>query len=77
MALILILAEVVIGGMLIIGAYTQIAALGAMALSIKLLISRGPLPSALPPKLFYCLLLGISISLFITGAGLFAVDLPI
>ena len=72
------MAELLIGGSLVAGAYTQIAALAAATLSLTLLVVRKRLACpAIPQPLFYLLTLAISCSLFITGAGAFAFDLPI
>jgi len=72
------LSELLIAGFLFVGAFTQIAALALGILSIKMLFLRRTFghPS-IPSSLFYVLTLGISISLFITGAGAFAIDLPL
>ena len=70
--------EIIIGVMFITGFYTQIAALLGMALAIKLLIFHPRFPSPyVPQRLFYVLLFAASLSLFITGAGAIAFDLPI
>ena len=75
---ILILSEITIGTMYILGFYTQIAALFTILLSIKMLILRNRfIHPSLPSKLVYFLFLGIGCSLFITGAGILAFDLPI
>lgn len=75
--LILITAEFAIAFFLLIGYYTQYAALALLLMSIKFLVLRGYCTHhSLPSRLFYLLLLGISLSLFITGAGVFAFDLP-
>lgn len=70
--------EFLIAILLILGAFTQYAALLLIGLSIKLLFlhKRFTHPS-IPPRLVYFILLGCSLSLLITGAGAFAVDLPI
>lgn len=74
----LLAAEVIIGTLLILGAYTQIAALLLMGMCIEMLIWRNHWHHpTLPPKIFYLLLLFTSLSLFITGAGALAFDLPI
>ena len=71
------IGELIIGSLLIAGAYTQYAALAVMAMSFKMLIMRGWFQHhTLPPKIFYLLLFGASLSLFITGAGAIAFDLP-
>lgn len=72
------LYELLIGAMFFFGFYTQIAALLAVILCIKMLIFYNRFTSTyIPSKIFYVLLLGASLSLFITGAGAFAFDLPI
>lgn len=73
-----IVGEFIIGSLLIAGAYTQYAALAVMALCFKMIIMRNWFAhSSFPSRLFYFLLLGTSLSLFITGAGALAFDLPI
>ncbi len=70
--------EIILGGMLLVGAYTQIVVLGVMTLCLFILFNYNRLlPLKLPSRMFYVLLISVSMSLFITGAGVFAVDLPI
>ena len=70
--------EFLVGVMFIFGFYTQIAAILSMILSLKLIVFNKRFASPyIPSRLFYILLLGASLSLFITGAGAFAFDLPI
>jgi putative oxidoreductase len=70
--------EIVIGTLFILGLFTQIAALLATFYCIKLLILRKRFSHPLLPRgYFLTLLLMTSISIFITGAGAFAFDLPI
>lgn len=77
-ALLFAIGEIVIALMFITGFYTQIAALAAIGMSIKMVVWRQHFAHpTIPQKLFYTLLLGASISLFITGAGHLAFDLPI
>lgn len=72
------LAEALIAGFILVGAWTQYAVLAVMIMSIKMLFFRHWLPNTLfPSRLFYLLLLGASITLFITGAGVLAFDLPL
>lgn len=72
------LLEIIIATMFILGFYTQIAALLTVFLSLKFIVLNRRFSSPLiPGKLFYLLLLGAALSLFITGAGAFAFDLPI
>ena len=74
---ILILGEIAFAGFIIVGAYTQLAALLVAFMCIKMLIMRNWFAHhSIPSKLFYFLLLGASLSLTITGAGVFAFDLP-
>ncbi len=74
----IILAELIIGILFTLGIYTQIAALLCIALSIKMIFLVKKFSSPyLPTRLTYLLLFGIGCSLFITGAGVFAFDLPI
>lgn len=70
--------KAIIGTMMLFGFYTQYAALALMLMCIDLIFSRSIFHSPLlPNKIFYVLLFFASASLFITGAGAFAVDLPI
>lgn len=70
------IVEIVVGFLFTIGFVTQIAALITAVMAIKILVFGRRLEDAFPQPLFYVLLLAASISLFITGAGAFAVDLP-
>ncbi|HMO77590.1 MAG TPA: hypothetical protein PKA42_00340 [Candidatus Paceibacterota bacterium] len=75
---VLIITELVIGVMFLVGFYTQIAALLTILMSLKMLVLRNKFVTPhLPNRLTYLLLFGIGCSLFITGAGIFAFDLPI
>ncbi len=65
----------VIGVQCILGFYTQIAALGLGFLSILGMTRPRLLPGTSRSTMF--LLGAIALSLFITGAGIFAFDLPI
>jgi uncharacterized membrane protein YphA (DoxX/SURF4 family) len=70
--------EIILGGMLVLGFFTQIAALLISLLSCKCLILYKHLNHPLiPSRLSYTLILMISLSLLVTGAGIFAFDLPI
>ncbi len=74
----LALLEIIIAGMLIIGWNTQYACLVGIAITLKLLIIRNYISTdLLPTRPYYLLLLGSLLSLFITGAGVFAFDLPL
>lgn len=75
---VLIITELIIGIMFLVGFYTQIAALITIIMSLKMLVLRNKfITPHLPNRLTYLLLFGIGCSLFITGAGIFAFDLPI
>ena len=74
----LCITEITISILMFLGAYTQIAALLAMLLSGKFIAMHNRfLHTLIPSQLFYILLFFASLSLFITGAGAFAIDLPI
>jgi len=76
--LIFAIAEIILAGMFMVGVLTQIAALVTFLMCIKLIIlKRFFVHPTLPNRLFYVLLAGAAFSLFITGAGVFAVDLPL
>lgn len=73
-----VVVEMVVGVLFVLGLYTQIAALLAMLFVLKLHVMRRQLSHPLLLSgtlrflLFFC-----ALSLFITGAGAFAFDLPI
>lgn len=70
--------ECVIGAMFILGYYTQLAALGTLFMCVTLIVLRKQFDTALlESRLFYVLLAGAALSLFITGAGALAFDLPL
>jgi uncharacterized membrane protein YphA (DoxX/SURF4 family) len=74
----LVIGKLLIASMLLLGFYTQYAALALMFMCVDLLLTRHWLAHpALPPRIFYALLFFAACSLFITGGGAFAVDLPI
>jgi uncharacterized membrane protein YphA (DoxX/SURF4 family) len=75
-----ICVEAVVGAMFVAGYYTQIAALLTMAMSLKLIVLHkrfAPNGTNIESRLFYILLFIVAATLFITGAGAFAFDLPI
>ncbi len=77
-ALILLgMLELSLGGLFVVGFLTQLAALGVLALAISLLIFHKKCAAYVPERAFFVLLIAISLSLFITGAGAFAVDMPL
>lgn len=70
--------EIVLGIMLVLGLFTQLVALLATLLSLKFIIMYKHFSHPLIPARIVFVLMGvISLSLFITGAGAFAFDLPI
>jgi len=70
--------ETVGGFLLIIGAYTQVTALILAVISICELMIEYKEESILKRDfIFYLLLAAICVSLILTGAGLFAVDIPL
>ena len=74
----LVTGKVVIALMLLAGFYTQYAALALMLMCVDIIVTqRWIAHPALPPRIFYTLMLFAAISLFITGGGAFALDLPI
>lgn len=74
----LILVELSVSALFLLGAYTQVAALITILMSTIMLFLRNKFSdSSLPSKLTYLLFLGMATSLFITGGGAFAFDLPI
>jgi len=74
----LIATELVAGTLLILGLFTQAGALLLIVLSLTMIVWHRRLPHpSIPPRLTYILFLAAGLSLFITGAGAFAFDLPI
>ena len=72
------IAELIIGALFILGLFTQVAALLSILYCLKLIVLRNHFSHPLIPKgAFLMLILVSSLSLFITGAGIFAFDLPI
>ena len=70
--------ETIIGAMLILGAYTQIAALIIAIITFVESYIEYKEPVILKRNLtFYILLFVISLSLLLSGAGSFAMDLPL
>lgn len=72
------IVEIIIGTLFLVGFLTQLAAILSMVLSLKLMVMHKRFVHPLiPSRLTYVLLFFISLSLLITGAGIFAFDLPI
>ncbi|MEM9337074.1 MAG: DoxX family membrane protein [Patescibacteria group bacterium] len=70
--------EIGVAIFILLGYYTQYAVLLLGLHAIEMLLVRHWFTHhSLPPRLFYWLVLGICLSLFITGAGAPAIDLPI
>jgi uncharacterized membrane protein YphA (DoxX/SURF4 family) len=69
------LYEVVCGVLLVVGYLTQVAALTLVGYALLISFVRRSGVSKLPAST-RILLAGIGLSLFITGAGAFAVDMP-
>lgn len=70
--------ELILATLFVLGAYTQYAALALLALVLGMLRVQSKTDTSLHlPNSTAFLLIGITLSLFITGAGAFAVDLPI
>lgn len=70
------LLESALGILLCIGYYTQPTALALALSTIVCLLFHKHLPTYVPSRSNCFLLLGISLSLVITGAGAFAIDMP-
>jgi uncharacterized membrane protein YphA (DoxX/SURF4 family) len=74
----IIITEFVVGSLFILGAFTQIAAVVSAIYCLKMLILRRYFSHpSFPDTITTVLLLTISLTLFITGAGVAAFDLPI
>ena len=72
------IVEIIGGLLLIVGAYTQVAALVLGVISINEMLIEHKEESILKRDVvFYLLLSAICISLLLTGAGLYAVDIPL
>lgn len=70
--------EIVVGTLFVLGLFTQVAAILSALLALKFIVMHTKFSGTyVPGKLFYTLLLAASLSLFITGAGFFAFDVPI
>jgi uncharacterized membrane protein YphA (DoxX/SURF4 family) len=76
-ALYFAMVEIALGAAFIAGFYTQIAAMVAVVYALKLLYLRNRLAGLTPSPSFFVLMIGVCLSLFITGAGILAMDIPI
>lgn len=73
-----ILIELAVGAGLLLGFWTQIAALVGLVISVKILLLKRSLHAMAPLSRAAYLLLGIiCLSLIASGAGGFAIDLPL
>ncbi len=68
--------EILCGVLLMTGFATQLAALAILLFACLVIALHKRLGTIAQPYSFYVLYVGISLSLFITGAGAFAFDLP-
>lgn len=72
------LAELIIAGLLFLGLHVQYAMLVLMAMSLKIFIVRPWFAHpSIPERSTYFLLFFIALTLFVSGAGAFAFDLPL
>ena len=71
------LLEVAVGALLLLGLYTQVAALVATILAIKFAFLSRKEPFGSASMVVYILVAIISFSLALTGPGFFAFDLPL
>ena len=72
------LLELIVAAGLLAGAWTQLAALVGFLIAVKVLLIRSSLKELRPlSPLSYALLAVICLSLIVTGAGAFAIDLPL
>lgn len=72
------LIELAAGILLVIGLYTQIAALAALLISIAAYRLKGKYPEKFQnDRCFFFLLIVIALSLLFSGAGFLAFDLPL
>lgn len=71
------LVEILVGLALIVGFYTQVAAIaGGVLATLYFFIARRGIPTP-GGRIAYAALLVMSLSLIVTGAGAFAFDLPL
>ncbi len=70
--------ELIGGILLVVGAYTQIAAMGAALIMLAATFIKWRRPQSLRNDIeFYILLFVVALSLVFLGAGFFAIDLPL
>jgi len=73
-----VVADIALGALLLIGLFTQVAALLGFLAAMKLAILRRRYPMVAPHgRVAYFLLAAICLSLMLTGAGFYAFDLPL
>lgn len=74
----LAMIQIIGGALLIVGAYTQLVTLiFAIIISAECFLEKRDAGLLRRDFVFYVLLLAISLSLLLTGAGSFAIDLPL
>lgn len=72
------IAQIVLGTFFVLGAFTQISALISLYILFSLFYIENRAEKILPhTSTFYLVMIVIAISLLFTGAGAFAVDLPL
>jgi len=72
------IAEIAAGLLILLGLWTQIAAIVGAVIAIKMLfLKKRHAVLARESTLFYGLLLAVCLSLLVSGAGAFAFDLPL
>lgn len=71
------LIQIVVGALLIVGLYTQAAAILGAALAAKFALLSRKEPFGSASTIVYILVATISFSLALTGPGFFAFDLPL
>ena len=78
LAMTFVFLELLLGALFVVGLFTQAAALTTMMLSLTVILfhKKAHIPN-IESRTFYALLFFAALSLFITGAGVFAFDLPI
>ncbi|MCF7816186.1 MAG: DoxX family protein [Candidatus Pacebacteria bacterium] len=70
--------EIIVGSMFVLGLFTQIAALLTIVFSLKMIfMHKYFLNPLIPTRLSFFLIFTIACTLFVTGAGILAFDLPI
>ncbi len=72
------IAQIILGTFFLIGAFTQISVLISVYILVALYYIENRVERILPhDSTFYLVMIVVSLSLLLTGAGAFAVDLPL